>query len=81
MKIRAAVLWGRGQDWQIEEIELDPPKAQEVLVKWGAAGLCHSDQHLRASDLGANERPPEVRAPRPGGLFPIVGGHEGGASS
>ncbi len=79
VKTRAAVLWGRGQDWQIEEIDLDPPAAQEVLVKWGAAGLCHSDQHLRASDLGATERPPEIRErPRPGGLFPIVGGHEGG---
>ena len=33
MKTHAAVLWGRGEDWQIEEIDLDPPKAGEVLVK------------------------------------------------
>jgi S-(hydroxymethyl)glutathione dehydrogenase/alcohol dehydrogenase len=71
MKTLAAVLWGREQDWQIEEIELDPPKSQEVLVKWAAAGLCHSDEHLRSSDMGAGEQP------RPG-LFPMVGGHEGG---
>ncbi len=92
MKTHAAVLWGRGHDWQIEEIDVDPPRDQEVLVKWAAAGLCHSDEHLRGSDLGskeraggegrpsrtAAERPREVpEQPRPG-LFPMVGGHEGG---
>jgi NDMA-dependent alcohol dehydrogenase len=78
MKTRAAVLWGREQDWQIEEIDLDPPKAQEVLIKWGAAGLCHSDEHLRASDMGALATAPKVpEQPKPG-LFPMVGGHEGG---
>jgi NDMA-dependent alcohol dehydrogenase len=71
MKTLAAVLWGRGQDWQIEEIDLDPPRSQEVLVKWAAAGLCHSDEHIRSSDMGAGDQP------RPG-LFPMVGGHEGG---
>ena len=53
MKSQAAVLWGREQDWQILEIDLDPPRDHEVLVKWVAAGLCHSDQHLRTSDIGA----------------------------
>ena len=53
MKTQAAVLWGRGQDWKIEEVDLDPPKAHEVLVRWMAAGLCHSDEHLRASDMGS----------------------------
>jgi NDMA-dependent alcohol dehydrogenase len=78
MKTQAAVLWGRGQDWQIEEIDLDPPKAHEVLVQWGAAGLCHSDEHLRSSDMGALATAPEVpEQPKPG-LFPMVGGHEGG---
>ena len=74
MKTRAAVLWGREQDWQIEEIDLDPPKSQEVVVRWAAAGLCHSDEHLRSSDMGSSEDP---ERPRPG-LFPLVGGHEGG---
>jgi NDMA-dependent alcohol dehydrogenase len=77
MKTHAAVLFGRGQDWQIEEIDLDPPRELEVLVKWEAAGLCHSDQHLRGSDVGEQET---REAPRQavGNLFPIVGGHEGG---
>jgi S-(hydroxymethyl)glutathione dehydrogenase/alcohol dehydrogenase len=75
MKTHAAVLWGRQQDWQIEEIDLDPPQEQEVLVKWAAAGLCHSDEHVRQSDMGASRTPPEGPETR---LFPMVGGHEGG---
>ena len=54
MKTQAAVLWGREQDWQILDIDLDPPEDHEVLVRWAAAGLCHSDQHLRARDIGAS---------------------------
>ena len=77
MKTHAAVLWGRQQDWQIEEIDLDPPREQEVLVKWEAAGLCHSDQHLRESDIGEASRHPGDQR-RAAGLFPMVGGHEGG---
>jgi S-(hydroxymethyl)glutathione dehydrogenase/alcohol dehydrogenase len=78
VKTHAAVLFGRGRDWQIEEVDLDPPKEQEVLIKWEAAGLCHSDQHLRGSDLGAGGEVQGVPEQAEGGLFPIVGGHEGG---
>ena len=74
MKSQAAVLWGREQDWQILEIDLDPPKDHEVLVRWVAAGLCHSDQHLRTNDIGTPRAPDEGPDPR---LFPLVGGHEG----
>src|SRR5262249_20760435 len=63
MRTRAAVLRGTGQDFEITELELDPPKSGEVLIRFAAAGLCHSDEHLRRGDL----------VPR----FPIVGGHEG----
>jgi S-(hydroxymethyl)glutathione dehydrogenase/alcohol dehydrogenase len=75
MKTRAAVLWGLHQDWKVEEIDLDPPKAGEVLVKWEAAGLCHSDEHLVTGDMVI---PEEMRVAM--GLpesFPIIGGHEG----
>ncbi|MGD0882616.1 MAG: NDMA-dependent alcohol dehydrogenase [Acidimicrobiales bacterium] len=74
MKSRAAVLFGREQDWEILEIDLDPPKEHEVLVRWMAAGLCHSDQHLRTNDIGAPRDPAAGPDPR---LFPLVGGHEG----
>ncbi|HEV2450784.1 MAG TPA: NDMA-dependent alcohol dehydrogenase [Streptosporangiaceae bacterium] len=63
MKTMAAVLRGVGQDFEITELDLDRPKAGEVLIRYVAAGLCHSDEHLRRGDL----------VPR----FPIVGGHEG----
>ena len=71
MKTRAAILWGRNQPWQVEEIDLHPPKAHEVLVKIAAAGMCHSDEHLVTGDL--------IPAVDPGqpDRYPIIGGHEG----
>ncbi|GAA5155900.1 NDMA-dependent alcohol dehydrogenase [Pseudonocardia eucalypti] len=63
MKTRAAVLRGTGQEFEVTELDLDPPKSGEVLIKYVAAGLCHSDEHLRHGDI----------VPR----FPLVGGHEG----
>jgi S-(hydroxymethyl)glutathione dehydrogenase/alcohol dehydrogenase len=63
MKTRAAVLMDVGKDWEVTELDLDPPKAGEILVRFVAAGLCHSDDHLRTGDI-------PVR-------YPIVGGHEG----
>ena len=63
MKTRAAVLWDRNQDWSVEEIELDPPKAGEVLVAVGGSGICHSDEHVVTGDLPT--------------AVPIIGGHEG----
>ncbi len=75
MKTRAAVLWGLHQPWKIEEIDIDPPKAGEVLVEWKAAGLCHSDEHLVTGDMV----PPDEALPLMGldRFFPIIGGHEG----
>lgn len=64
MKSRAAVLWGHGQDWQVEEIEIDDPGPDDVLVKTLAAGMCHSDEHVVTGDM-------------PVPHFPFVGGHEG----
>ena len=46
MKSRAAVVHGTHQDWEVVDIEVDPPKAGEVIVEWRAAGLCHSDLHF-----------------------------------
>ena len=63
MKTRAAVLRETNADWSVEEIELDAPGPREVLVKTTAAGMCHSDEHVRNGSM-----------PLP---MPIVGGHEG----
>ncbi len=63
MKTRAAILWEVAKDWSVEEIDLDPPKQGEVLVRLVGSGMCHSDEHLLTGDL-----PFEL---------PIIGGHEG----
>ena len=63
MKTKAAVLWELNTPWSVEEIELDAPGPNEVLVKMAASGLCHSDEHGVTGDL-----PFEL---------PIIGGHEG----
>jgi len=63
VKTKAAVLRKVGSPFEIVELDLDPPKAGEVLIRYVAAGLCHSDEHLRHGDI----------VPR----FPVVGGHEG----
>ncbi len=66
MRTRAAILRERNAPWSVEEIELDPPKAGEVLVKMVATGICHSDEHVVTGDLaGVTPEPP------------IIGGHEG----
>ena len=46
MKARAAILREYGAPMSIEEVDVDPPKADEVLVKIAAAGICHSDYHV-----------------------------------
>ncbi|HWM21579.1 MAG TPA: NDMA-dependent alcohol dehydrogenase [Ilumatobacteraceae bacterium] len=63
MKTKAAILWEVNTPWSVEEIELDPPGAGEVLVKLAASGMCHSDEHLVTGDLPF--------------ALPIIGGHEG----
>src|SRR6516164_1771620 len=60
---RAAIARGPHIGWELADLQLDEPKAHEVRVKFYAAGLCHSDNHITKGDA----------RPR----FPIVGGHEG----
>ena len=63
MKTRAAILYKPNTAFQIETLDLAPPRAGEVLVKISAAGVCHSDWHLVT---GATDHP-----------LPVVAGHEG----
>jgi NDMA-dependent alcohol dehydrogenase len=75
MKSRAAILHDVGGPWSVEEFELDPPKAGEVLVQMAAAGLCHSDDHILKGDMAApNEMLRKLGLPT---MFPTIGGHEG----
>ena len=63
MRMKAAVCYGVREPLVIEEIELDPPKANEVLVKMAASGVCYSDVSMY-----------EGHIPRD---FPLILGHEG----
>ena len=64
MRMRAAVLHEPRTPLAVDDVELDPPKADEVLVRVAAAGVCRSDLHLADGLLGD-------------GRWPIVLGHEG----
>ncbi len=60
---RAAICREPRRPWEIVDVELDEPKANEVRIKFFAAGLCHSDDHIQKGDARMR--------------FPVVGGHEG----
>ena len=47
MKTKAAVLYEIGSPLVIEELELEGPKANEILIKYTASGICHSDYSFR----------------------------------
>ena len=64
MDVRAAVAHKAGAPLAIETVQLDGPKAGEVLVEIKATGICHTDEFTRS---GAD----------PEGLFPAILGHEG----
>jgi S-(hydroxymethyl)glutathione dehydrogenase/alcohol dehydrogenase len=64
MKTRAAVAWKAGAPLSIETVDLEGPKAGEVLVEIKATGICHTDQFTLS---GAD----------PEGLVPAILGHEG----
>jgi S-(hydroxymethyl)glutathione dehydrogenase/alcohol dehydrogenase len=64
MKTRAAVAFEAGKPLQIVEVDLEGPKAGEVLIEIKATGICHTDDFTLS---GAD----------PEGLFPAILGHEG----
>jgi S-(hydroxymethyl)glutathione dehydrogenase / alcohol dehydrogenase len=64
LKVRAAVAWSAKEPLSIEEVDLEAPKAGEVLVRIVATGVCHTDAYtLSGID--------------PEGIFPTILGHEG----
>jgi len=50
MNARAAVLYEVKKPVVVEDVELMEPGAHEVLVKWAANGVCHSDLHVITGD-------------------------------
>jgi S-(hydroxymethyl)glutathione dehydrogenase / alcohol dehydrogenase len=64
MKTRAAVAFEKAKPLEIVEVDLDGPKAGEVLVEIKATGICHTDEFT-------------ISGADPEGLFPAIMGHEG----
>jgi len=64
VKTKAALAYQAGKPLVVETVDLDGPKAGEVLVEIKASGVCHTDEFTRS---GAD----------PEGLFPAILGHEG----
>jgi len=63
VKVQAAVAWEAGAKLSIEEVDLDDPRDDEILVRVEAVGVCHTDDNARLGRM-------PVR-------FPIILGHEG----
>ena len=64
MKTKAAIAFEAGKPLEVVTVDLEGPKAGEVLVEIKASGVCHTDEFTRS---GAD----------PEGLFPVIFGHEG----
>jgi len=64
MKTRAAVAFSAGKPLEVIEVDLEGPKAGEVLVEIKATGICHTDAFTLSGD-------------DPEGAFPAILGHEG----
>ncbi|MEL6426860.1 MAG: alcohol dehydrogenase catalytic domain-containing protein, partial [Pseudomonadota bacterium] len=64
MKTRAALAIAAGKPLEVGEVNLDGPRAGEVLVEIKATGICHTDEFTLS---GAD----------PEGIFPAILGHEG----
>ena len=65
IKSRAAVAFGPKQPLEVVEVDVEMPKAGEVLVKIVASGVCHTDAYTLSGE-------------DPEGVFPAILGHEGG---
>jgi Zn-dependent alcohol dehydrogenase len=66
MKAKAAILFEVGKKLDLREVEVEPPRSGEVLIKMAAAGICHSDLHVMTGHLAAQ--------------LPAILGHEGSGS-
>ncbi len=63
MKTTVAIVDQQGDNFSVEEVDLDGPRDDEILVRIVATGICHTDIHLKDT--------------MPDEMFPRVFGHEG----
>ncbi|XP_063314659.1 alcohol dehydrogenase 1-like isoform X2 [Pelobates fuscus] len=64
IKCKAAVAWEPGKPLSIEEVDVEPPRANEVRIKMIATGICRTDDHVIKGALKSID-------------FPVILGHEG----
>lgn len=64
MKLRAAVVRQRNGPFELEDLWIEEPRSDEVLVDLKAVGICRTDLHIRGQEY-------------PVPAFPVVAGHEG----
>jgi S-(hydroxymethyl)glutathione dehydrogenase/alcohol dehydrogenase len=64
MDVRAAVAFAAGKPLELATVQLEGPRAGEVLIEIKATGICHTDEYTRSGE-------------DPEGLFPAILGHEG----
>jgi S-(hydroxymethyl)glutathione dehydrogenase/alcohol dehydrogenase len=64
MLARGAVIRSAPGKWEVVDLEFEPPRHGELLLRMVASGLCHSDDHVSTGDI-------------PVGKYPMCGGHEG----
>jgi len=65
IKCKAAIVWAASDPLVIEDVDVDPPRANEVRIQILHTGICHTDEYTRSG------KDPE-------GVFPAILGHEGG---
>ncbi len=63
LDVRGAICFENNTPWQVEKVELEEPRDNEVLIRVLTAGLCHSDDHVLTGDIAYP--------------LPLLCGHEG----
>jgi S-(hydroxymethyl)glutathione dehydrogenase/alcohol dehydrogenase len=73
MKMKAAVCYEFGKPLSVEEVDIDSPRPNEVLIRLGAVAICHSDLHVIGGDLGNIAPTPFIQGHETAGYVTEVG--------
>ncbi len=71
--MKAAMFYGSGQPFKVEEVPIPEPGPAEVLVKIAACGVCHSDLHYTDHNLPTFKKPPLILGHEASGVISAVG--------
>jgi 6-hydroxycyclohex-1-ene-1-carbonyl-CoA dehydrogenase len=71
--MKAAMFYGPGQPFVVEEVPTPEPGPGEVLVKIAACGVCHSDLHYTDHNLPTFKKPPLILGHEASGVVAAVG--------